>query len=114
MSYYIKAILLDNCGFSIAAHDLLKLHSINCEIINVNASNKLEYKTDQINTFPQIYLCKYNTVGSLLLGGYEDLANCISTFKGNTLNDENNNKFMAKYKWSKKATLRLIQLINDK
>lgn len=114
MSYYIKAILLDNCKYSIAANELLILHVniINCQIINVNASNKLEYKTNQINTFPQIYLCKDNTFGSLLLGGYEELSNFISTFKGNNLNNDNIKQFMNKYKWSKKATLRLIQIIN--
>jgi hypothetical protein len=112
MSYYIKAILLDNCKYSIAANNLLILHNINCQIINVNASNKLEYKTNQINTFPQIYLCKDNTLGSLLLGGYEELSNFISTFKENNLNNDNIKQFMNKYKWSKKATLRLIQIIN--
>jgi hypothetical protein len=113
MEYYIKAILLDNCGYSIASKKLLDLHNIRTEIINVNVLNKIEYKNDQIQTFPQIYLCKDNSLGSLLLGGYDDLSYFISNFKKKTLNDDNIDKFNIKYKWSKKATLRLIQLINN-
>jgi len=112
MEYYIKAILLENCRYSIAAKKLLESHNIRTEIINVNATNKDEYKNDQIQTFPHIYLCKNNTLGNLLLGGYDDLSYFISNFKKKTLNDDNINEFNIKYKWSKKATLRLIQLIN--
>ena len=71
-----------------------------------------QYKTQQINTFPQIYLCKSNNNGTQLLGGYDDLYNFISEFKGKKFNDQLINNFMSKYSWSKKATLRMIQLIN--
>lgn len=75
--------------------------------------NKDIYKSEYIATFPQIYLNKYNTKGNLLLGGYDDLNNFIITFRGNKLNDRDIDIFMNKYNWSKKATLRMIQLINN-
>lgn len=111
-NYYIKAILLENCPYSINAEQLLKIHSIPCKITWVNQNNKQVYKTDSINTFPQIYLNKINSPGNLLLGGHDDLASFITTFKAQKLNDKNINDFMTKYSWSKKATLRFIQLIN--
>ena len=110
--YYIKTILLDGCTYSIAANDLLKTHNIKSIIINVNTSNKNEYKTVLISTFPQIYLCKNNNKGTQLLGGYDDLFYVISEFKGKKLNEDKIQQTMKKYKWSKKAILRLIQLIN--
>jgi hypothetical protein len=112
--YYIKAILLDNCSYSSAAHDLLKIHKIPNEIVNLTSRDMNIYSNDMISTYPQLYLKKYNTNGNLLLGGYEDLKNSIDMFKGMKLSDENINKFMNRYKWSRKATLRFIQVINMK
>ena len=110
--YYIKAILLDGCPYTIAANDLLNTHNITSKIINVNNVDKNQYKTHLINTFPQIYLCKNNNNGTQLLGGYDDLINFVSNFKGKKYNENLVKKFTDKYSWSKKATLRLIQLIN--
>jgi hypothetical protein len=110
--YFIKAILLDNCSYSIAAHELLNQHNITNEIVNITSKDMNIYSNNMISTYPQLYLKKYNTNGNLLLGGYEDLKNSIDMFKGMKLSDENINKFMNKYKWSKKATLRFIQLVN--
>lgn len=110
--YYVKAILLDGCPYSIAAKDLLTTHNINTKIINVNTGNKNEFKTNQITTFPQIYLCKTGNKGTQLLGGYDDLSDFISNFKGKKYNELNVNNFKTKYSWSKKAILRMIQLIN--
>jgi len=111
-NYYIKAILLDNCSYSIAANNLIKNYNIPSKIININTNEKDKFVTEQIDTFPQIYLKKYNSKENLLLGGYDDLNYFISTFKSQKLSDENIDDFSKKYKWSKKAILRLIQLIN--
>lgn len=110
--YYIKIILLDGCPYGIAANDLLKTHNIKSIIINVNMLNKNEYKTKLISTFPQIYLCKNNSKGSQLLGGYDDLLYVISEFKGKKLTDDKIQQAIKKYNLSKKAILRFIQLIN--
>jgi len=111
-NYYLKAILLKNCYYSINAEKLLKKYNINSELLYIDHFEKNLYKSKIINTFPQIYLKKYNSKGSLLLGCYEDLNNFINKFKGITYNEEDINDFINKMKWSKKATLRLIQLIN--
>ena len=50
--------------------------------------------------------------GSLLLGGHDELKNSIDLFLHNKYNVNHVKEFMDKNKWSKKATLRLIQLIN--
>jgi glutaredoxin len=111
-NYSLKAILLGNCPYSNSAYELLKIHNIPVETIWINQLNKENYKTNLINTFPQIYLKKNNSNGNLLLGGYDDLNNFISTFLKKKISDSNINFFMEKSKWSKKSTLRLIQLIN--
>lgn len=112
--YFIKAILLDGCPYSQSAFQLLKIHNIPNKIITVNQDNKAIYKTDNINTFPQLYLNKYNSNGSLLLGGNDELSEFITNFKGQKYSEENVEKYMKKYNWSKKAILRLVQLINLK
>lgn len=109
--YYLKAILLEGCPYSIAAKDLLATNNIPVKMINIDNVNKNLFKTNVINTFPQIYLCKSNNNGTQLLGGYDDLSEFIRNFKGK-YNDKLVNDFMVKYSWSKKATLRMIQLIN--
>lgn len=110
--YFIKAILLEDCSYSNAAHQLIKTHQLPVDITWVNQTNKENYKTDQINTFPQIYLKKINSNGNLLLGCYQELANFIDTFYGQKISDSNINNWIEKTYWSKKSTLRLIQLIN--
>lgn len=110
--YYIKTILLENCPYSIMAIKLLKLNNIKHIIFYVNNNNKNNYITDNIKTFPQFYLKNKNKKGNLLLGGYEDLNNFILTFKNKNYNINNINNFIENKKWSMKATLRLIELIN--
>ena len=82
--YYLKAIILQGCPYSNNAVKLLKEHKIISDIEYITYNNKELYKTDKIQTFPQIYLKKYNSKGNLLLGGYNDLNNFISTFKNTT------------------------------
>ena len=110
-NYYLKAIILNECSYSTAAHKLIKNHKISAEFIFIEQSEKDIYVTDLIDTYPQIYLVRANSKGTLLLGGYTDLKEFIDTFKNQPINNNINN-FMKKYNWSKKGTLRLIQLIN--
>lgn len=112
--YYIKAVLLENCPFSSNALSLISSNKIPSEVIEVNHDNKNNYKSANISTFPQIYLNKKNSRGSLLLGGYDDLYKFISTFKNQPISEPNIQDFMKTYKWAKKPTLRLIELINLK
>jgi hypothetical protein len=113
--YYINAIILNNCGYSKAAKELLdKYPNIKKQYVFVNYEEKDKYKTDLIQTFPQIYLKKENTMNSLLLGGYTELQNFINTFY-DKYSENDINKFMEiNPRWSKKGTLRLIELINQK
>ena len=111
--YYIKAILLQNCPYSDAAKELLDNFKIENKKIIVDFNNKYIHKNENIDTFPQIYLNKYNSNGNLLLGGYDDLKKFIDNFKNKKYSNDKVNQFINEYKWSKKATLRLIQLINQ-
>lgn len=110
--YHIKIISLENCPYSQSAKELVKNYNINSKIIDITRDEKDKFKTNSIQTFPQIYLKKYNKVDDLLLGGYSDLSNFVNEFYKKPYSDDKVNDFMNKYKWSKKAVLRLIQLIN--
>lgn len=110
--YHIKAVILDGCSYSIGAKELLQNHKIKTNFVDVSQSEKDKFKTNMIDTFPQVYLQKNNSKGSLLLGGYTDLKKFIDTFKAQKYNENNVNYFINEKKWSKKAVLRLIQLVN--
>jgi len=113
--YYIHAVLLEDCIYSNKAFELLQLNGIRNQIQRVNYINKNKYKLPNYNTFPQIFLKKEGSNDSLFLGGTSDLNDIINIFKYNKYNDESIDKFQMKYNWwSKKAILRLIQLINKK
>ena len=71
MKYELKVVVLENCPYSIAAAELLTNHKIKFKKILVNHETKYKYKTEQISTFPQIYLL--NNKVEILLGGYSDL-----------------------------------------
>ena len=113
MSYYIDAILLQSCPYSISANELLLNLNIESNKIWVNQNNKNNYKNGIINTFPQVYLKKKNTNGSVLIGGYSDLKYFVDNFYKQKYNINNINNTMNKYKMSKKAVLRIIELINS-
>jgi glutaredoxin len=110
--YFIKAILLEDCHYSESAKQLLNENNIKSEIIIISRNEKELYKTKNIITYPQIYLKKESKIGDLLLGGYSDLKNAFDIFKNKVYDINNINIFMEKYNWSKKATLRLIELLN--
>ena len=117
MTYKIKIIVLEKCSFSKKALNLLNINKINYELIQIHNCDKDKYITHDISTYPQIYLTKQNNFGNLLLGGYDDLNKFINLFKNikdkNTFLDNKQN-FLTNYpNWSNKATLRLIELINQ-
>jgi glutaredoxin len=71
--YYLNIISLKNCPYSEAANSLVKNNNIKSKVTIINSDEKEKYKTDIINTFPQVYLKKENSSGSVLLGGYDTL-----------------------------------------
>jgi len=112
-NYYFKCILLEGCPYSISANNLLKEFNIKSNIEWINNNNKDKYKTDKISTFPQIYLTKKNKIGKLLIGGYSDLKYLFDLVYKKKYNSETVNIIRNKYNYSKKTTLRVIQLINN-
>lgn len=111
VKYFIYAILLKDCPYSNKAQQLLTNNKINHVIKNVNFKDKEKFKMENYNTYPQIFLKKDNSNESLFLGGYSDLHDFIKNFYDNNIDIE---KFQNKYKWwSKKAVLRLIELIKN-
>ena len=111
--YYLYIITLEDCPYSIAAIDLLKSLKIKYKRLKVNQKNKEKYKTQEIDTFPQIYIVKDKK--KLLLGGYSNLKEFTDIFINKEYNEENILKFHNKYKlWNKKSILRLLEIINQK
>jgi glutaredoxin len=116
--YYFKLVSLEGCPYSLAGEELFKNNKINHELIKVKYNEKDKFKTDIISTFPQIYLKKKYSNGSLLVGGYDDIKsyydivntstkksdNIISEFK-NIINKKIDNI-------SEKSILRIIQLLS--
>lgn len=112
MSYFLHVISLDGCPYSKSAVDLLNRNKINFNLTTVTQQNKEKYKTDVMQTFPQIYLNKEGNKGSLLLGGFSDLQYSFDLFYKKKLNDESILSFKKKYRWNRKSILRYIELIN--
>ena len=112
--YYLYCVILKNCPYSQAAHELLNSYkNIKKDFTFIERSEMENYKTELINTFPQIYLKRYNTNGTKLIGGYTDLKNIIDTFKDNITKESIQNFIKNNSSWNKKSLLRLIELINS-
>ena len=113
-NYYLHSVILENCPYGNLVNELLKQNpQIKTKITYVNDSNKENYKTPQINTFPQIYLKRYNKNGSLLIGGYTELQELFDLFYKSKYSNDNIKQFINdNNKWSKKSLLRFIDLIN--
>ena len=111
MKYELKVVVLENCPYSIAAAELLTNHKIKFKKILVNHETKYKYKTEQISTFPQIYLL--NNKVEILLGGYSDLEDIIniinSSDKLETIKKKLNKKYLL---FDKKTNLRLIEIFS--
>jgi len=111
--YYLFIVVLENCPYSIATVELLNSFKIKYKILNVERNDKEKYKTNEIDTYPQIYLKKTPSYDSLLLGGYSNLKEFIDTFINQEYNEKNINVFNKKYSWNKKAILRLIEILHN-
>lgn len=112
--YYLYAIVLEGCGYSNAAKELLQ-NNKNAEIFPITQDVKEKYKTNLIQTFPQIYLKRRNSKGSLLIGGYSDILNLYTLFRGKYLKEDVNKHLNEQTgtKINKKTLLRIIELINS-
>jgi hypothetical protein len=114
MSYSLKIILLKDCPKSIALNESMAEHKIKSVSIWVDHSNKHKYKTNEIETFPQIYMCDKNSKKNILFGGCDDFDNLFNDFKNNKFtNDELNkkiNEYTTKHNMTKEHMLILIKL----
>jgi glutaredoxin len=106
--YYIKIIVLKKCTYCNDALNILKkIKKDKLEILEINDDEKHYYKTDLIKSFPQIFLKKYNSKGSLLIGGYDNINFINNNFKNKKAIEIIKKQFP---NFSLKATLRIIQL----
>jgi glutaredoxin len=113
--YYLIVVVLENCPYSEGAVELLKKNKTNFKSLKISLSDKDKYKTDEIKTFPQVYLKKTRNNDTLLLGGYTDLKKFFDDFINKKYNQNKVIEFQKKYLlWNKHAVLRLIELINLK
>lgn len=109
--YYLDVISLEGCPYSMNTEKIIEKNNIINNLVKVSRSEKENYKNEKIRTFPQIYLKKYNSNGSLLLGGNTDLEEIIS-LRGNNLEVQKKHLEKKYNKISKKIILRIIELIN--
>ena len=109
MGYYLEINSLEGCSYSQEVNSLVKNHNINANINIISQNEKHLYKNQQINTFPQVYLKKYNSAGSILLGGNSDFKEILSM--NNKTLDLQLKLLSDKYNSiSKKTKLRIIEL----
>lgn len=103
MKTNIKSIVLKNCPYSNALIETFKKLNISSKFIKVTQDNKNKYKTDKINTFPQVYIDNY------LIGGYDDTIFLIDIINNNTDMDLIKKQIIKKYPTiNYKKLLRLI------
>ena len=81
--YSLKIIILEDCPWSKALNELLKVKKIKSKIIIVNSMTKHKYKTDMIDTFPQLYLVD---VTEHMIGGYENTKRLLDIINENKPN----------------------------
>lgn len=113
--YYLDVISLEGCPYSTAAEELLNLKKVNFKLTKVKYNEKEMYKSEEISTFPQIYLKKKNSSGKLLIGGYEDLKeiyNKITTSRTIDLIVNSLGKLLGN-NFNKKIILRLVELLSN-
>lgn len=111
MNYYLQINSLVGCPYSIEVEKLVEKNNINNEINKITNDQKYLFKNDIINTFPQVFLKKYNSNGSILLGGNSDFKEILN-LKSKNIDEQLNflsNKFP---NLNKKTQLRIIQLFN--
>ena len=107
MKYKLKVIVLENCPYSIDAVELLNNYNIKFQKILVKQNNKEKFKTNEISTFPQIYMINKNE--KLLLGGYSDLEEIINIINKSKNLDKIKDELKEKYS-NNKIILRIIEI----
>lgn len=112
-NYYLHLVSLQGCPYSKAVEELLKKNNYTTKITPITYNLKENWKSEKISTFPQIYLKKNGSSGSILIGGFNDMKqvhNIINRTSKENLK-ENANKLNKMYpEMSYKSCLRLIQL----
>lgn len=111
MKYKLKVIVLENCPYSIAAAELLENYNIQFQKKLVKQNNKEKFKTNEISTFPQIYMI--NKTEQILLGGYSDLEEIMNIINSSKNLDKIKDELKKKYLNNKnnlKIILRIIQI----
>ncbi|ADO67212.1 hypothetical protein crov179 [Cafeteria roenbergensis virus] len=111
MGYYLQVNSLIGCPYSIEVEKILQQENINSKIIKINPSEKHLYKNEQISSFPQIFLKKYNSKGQLLLGGNSDFKEILN-LQNKDLNIQIKSLLKKYPVMTHKTKLRLIQLFN--
>ena len=107
MKYKLKVIVLEHCPYSIAAVELLNNYNIKFQKKLVKQNNKEKFKTNEISTFPQIYIINKNE--KLLLGGYSDLEEIINIINKSKNLDKIKDELKEKYS-NNKIILRIIEI----
>ena len=117
--YYFKLVSLDGCPYSSASEDLFQNNKIEHELIKVKYNDKEKFKTELISTYPQIYLKKKYSNGSLLVGGYDDIKEYYDLINSKDIKSpdkkiENFKNLLNKkiYNISDKSILRIAQLLS--
>ena len=113
--YYLQLISLKDCPYSEAANSLVNDNKINSKITIVNRNEKDKFKTKEIDTFPQVYLKKENSNGSVLLGGYTQLKSYYDLVQSGKNKKDSLTQIKSQIKnninISEKSILRLMELL---
>ena len=117
--YSLKIILLENCFYSNEVKKILSKNPFNkipIEYITIKENDKNKYKTDEITTFPQVYIVKKQSNSMKLIGGCDSVKKIIDIINIKNIKNINNinniKKLISKLYplWSEKDKLRLIEL----
>jgi glutaredoxin len=73
--------VLTDCPYCNSSIKLVKQHDIKHKIITIDPQDKDKYKTNKIDTFPQIYIRKEGTKKIKLLGGNDKLIKLLDFMK---------------------------------
>ena len=113
MKNSLKLIILDGCPYSIALKQLLKdtISLKLIDVITISYENKEKFKTDEISTFPQLYLINSLDQKTYLIGGYDTTKSIIDEInKNNNLNKLKLKLKKTLPKFTTKQILRVIQI----
>ena len=113
--YYLDVISLEGCPYSSSAEELLKFKKVNFKLTKVKYNEREMYKSDEISTFPQIYLKKKESSGKLLIGGYDELKEIYNKIVTSKTIDSMVNSLGKLFgsNFNKKIILRLVELLSN-